>query len=441
MLADLRSALRSQVLRMFIKTYIVLLLFCCYSAPAMAQGRSARPVLLKAADADLETLLEAISQSGAALNHLSLRGGQAAGAETHAKFMQILSDERVRRIYAYLQEMPKRQAAILVRESFDKDLELLIARQANIGGTVYGLHAKLWLSHQFEAKEDYRKQLNKWEDWVHQKLRDESFLEWYPNKDAPYSRKRDSFTRYHSPEILMRVNLELIDQLQDGDLDENSEFAQLLAGAGMEGYPKSSRSNYSVLPFDAERGEDVEPIARVPAVFPRWYGLDRLPEPDRVVLAARIRNLVDPTGFDVEMIEELEANGVQLKFMSSQSEQQESYLAQNWSVDFPPTKQFFIETLDRLHRRTPESERQEWQELIDEVHEWLSELPEEGLTEERRKVMHWPAKAEEEDKGSTLRIRIILKNTKAFSGKLKKPNEDSDQPKEKPEGDCEESDR
>ncbi len=429
----------------------------------MAQTRSARGVLLKAADADLETLLEVISQPGESLNHLFLRGEQGAGAELHAKFVQILSDERVRRVYAYLQNMPKRQAATLVAESFDKDFEFFTTGKSNFG-TVYGLHAKLWLTHQFDTKENYRKQLNKWDDWVHQKLKEEYFLDWYKRKEASYSKKRDAFSRIYSLDVLMRVNLELMDQLQDGSLDENSEFAQLLADAGMDTLPMSFKP-VPVLPFDAEPGDEVEPIAYVPAVFGGWYGLDILAQNKRVVLAARIRNLVDPKGFGMELLEELEdrlllvargdmldlhkmeilqgvKNGVKLKFLGSESDKRRLF-ARGWGADLPPTKQNLVDTLERIHKKTPETERDEWQELIDDVQLWLSEIPEEGLTEDRREVMYWPAEKQGEGKETTLRIRIILKDTKAFSGKLKQQDfpERSDQPKEKSERDVNESDR
>ena len=426
---------------MFVKTCsaVLLLLFCC-SLPLMAQSRSARGVLLReASNADLEALLHTISQPGEALNHLALRGEQAAGAEVHARFVQVLSDERVRRVYALLQEMPRGRAAALVRESFNEDFRFFTTGKSNFG-TTYGLHAKLWLTHQFDSRENYRKQLNKWDDWVHQKLREEYFLEWYQLKEAPYSRKRDAFTRIYSPELLMRLNLELIDQLQGGSLDKSPEFVQLLKDAGMDGFPTSFRP-VPVLPFDAEPGDDVEPLAYVPAVLGRWYGLDGLAQNQRVVLADRVRNLVDPKGLGTELFEELgdrllflarghmldlqrnrllqgPRNGVRLKFLGSESNLKR-LLARAWNAGFPPTKQQFIDTLDRLGDKTPAGERAEWQELIDDVHDWLSKIPEEGLIEERRKVIYWPADVPEGEEGSTLRIRVIIKNTKAFAGELK----------------------
>lgn len=440
---------------------------CClpFLMPLHSLAQSAREKdrerLMRSAERDVYELLDAISTfDNGVYNYIFAKGMMASGSKTHSKLQQILSDERVRKIYAELKSMPRSEAAALVGRSFDDAIQQ--AKNGKGGyGSSYGLHAKLWLSFEFEDRQSYRKHYNEWNDWVLSGIRQER----YYNKEFSSSKasQRSSYIENAGPELLMYLNLEVIAQSDNGVLDDSSEFARILKEAGIQ-TNHLAMFEFPVLPYDFDESTDdvsESAIGKIP-VFPHWVGgLDSVTGEEKLLLISKIRNLVDPKGFGERIHDILNdslysilkpnipglseiamkmgvdiRDGTSLKFTGSQIDRSATRRTRIYwrASEKRPTKMELVRAIDEFYRSAPQTEREEWNKLIDEVHTWLSEIPEEGLEVGSREVFQWPVDAAEEE--SVLRIRLALKNTVALTGTLK-PKENG----KKQDGDRKEHDK
>ena len=411
----------------------------------------------------LEELLAAIDTAdNGNTNTIFYRGMMGGGAETHSVFLQIISDDRVRKIYSLLDSMPRDQAAAVVAKSYNESLSKLKRVVRTGKGDLalrYGLHAKLWLSYQFETRKDFNRRFSDWNDWYTDYLANEKYL---ANKTQPVPTlwAKSSFARSSSPELLMYLNLALIDQVKNGKLDDQSEYAQMLKGSGFDGPLSQSYFMLPILPFDAEldptKSKDVEPFLTLP-VFTYWHALDSLDIEQRIELISKVRrSVLDPKSrFESALddlafyllslggtidLEDLEANlkqlqrmkpknGTVIAFLGSSCEKR---LVQGWYAERPPTKNQLFRTIDRLLGSTPPDERDEWEANIQELRAWIAEIPETGIEVKEQKVMKWPASetvGRDADRNSELdtaklRIRLVLRKTRAFEGTMKENDED-----------------
>lgn len=410
-----------------------------------AKPQNHKDLLIRSAERDVHELLDAISTfDNGIYNHIFAKGMMASGSKTHSKLQQIISDERVRKIYAELKAMPRSEAAALVGRSFDDAIQQKKSGKASWGSS-YGLHAKLWLSFEFEDIQSYRKHYNEWNDWVLNGLRQKR----YYNKEISLSKdeQRSTYIKNAGPELLMYLNLELLAQSETGALDDSSEFARILKD---EGISTSSLAMFesAVLPYDFDWSTDDVSESAIGnfRMIPTWAGgLDLVTGDEKLLLKSKIRNLVDPKGFGERVHDILNdslysilkpnipglseiakkvgidiRDGTSLKFIGSQTAHTATRRSTQryWETSTKrPTKFYFMAAIDELYQATPKAEREEWSKLVDEVHTWLSEIPEKGLEIDSRKVIEWPAEYAEEE--SPLRIRLVLKNTVAFTGTLK----------------------
>jgi len=422
---------------------------------ALAQRPEDVKLRISAAERGLEELLAAIDTAdGGNANTVFSRGMMASGPDTHSVFLQIISDDRVRKIYSQLDSMPRDQAAAIVSDSFDKSLSGLKAAARTGKGDLalrYGLHAKLWLSYQFEPREDFNRLFNDWNDWYVDYLTSRKYLA--ANKEIPQRWRKSSFASTSSPELLMYLNLALIDQVNNGKQDDQSEFAQMLNDAGMDGLLSQSHAILPILPFDAEldpiKSKDVEPLLTLP-VFLHWDVLGALDIEQRIELIGTVRrSFLDPPGVlesalddltfyllslggtvdlksleaDLKKLQKMTPkNGTAIAFFGSDFE---GRLVQGWYAERPPTKEQLIRTVDRLVGLTPPDERDDWNSIIQELRDWISEIPDSGLEVKEQKFLEWPKPetnepdAEKDAEPSELRIRLVLRKTRALAGKLK----------------------
>ncbi len=411
----------------------------------------------------LEELMTAIDTAdGGYADTVFLRGMMASGPDTHSVFLQIISDDRVRKIHSLLDSMPRDQAAAIVSNSFDMSLSELkaVARTGKSDRALrYGLHAKLWLSYQFVPREDFNRRFSDWNDWYVDYLGSGKYLA--TNKEVPEAWRKSSFASTSGPELLMYLNLALIDQVKNGKLDEQSEFAQMLKDAGLDGPLSQSYTMLPILPFDAEldpiKSKDVEPLLTLP-VFLHWDVLGALDIEQRIELIDTVRRgFLDPPGVlesslddlafyllsiggtvdlmslaaDLKKLQKMTPkNGTAIAFLGSNFE---GRLVQGWYAERPPTKKQLFSTVDRLVSLTPPDERDEWNAIIQELRDWISEIPDSGLEVKEQKVLVWPKPetnepdAEKNAEPAELRIRLVLRKTLAFVGEI--PDDDGLQSK------------
>ena len=191
-------------------------------------------------------------RDGGNLDPVRVRGMLPSGAETDSVSIQVLSDERVRKIYSLLNKMPQPKAAEIVSKSFDNSFSKLqaLARTGKGDGALsYGLHAKLWLSQQFETRENFNRRFSNWNDWYVDRLVGEKYLT--VNKQVPAPIRKMAFARYASPEMLMYLNLALTDQVENGTVDEKSEFALSLKDCLLYTSPSPRDATLSRMPSSA----------------------------------------------------------------------------------------------------------------------------------------------------------------------------------------------
>lgn len=430
----------------------VCLVASLFSVVAMSQ--TPERMIRTTAERNLESLLEAISTfDDGNRNLIYSRGQYGGGSEIHSALLQVTSDERVRKIFALLKEMPSEEAASIVRNSYQKDLRQLkkTTLEGKVGiGLSYGVHAKLWLVYQFDSLSNFNRNFNDWNDWYVDSLISEEYLE--ANISTPGPIRKSSFASAASPELMMYLNIVLNEQANTDELTDKSLLAKKLADAGMTSSLTKSIGLLQVMPFDAELNDPtVESLLEIP-VFRDWVGLDALEIEKRAALISEVRKLVDENGVILTSIEDAaesllslggildldtlvklerlkasqEKTGTRIEFLGSNTEER---LAQGWYAERLPTKQQLMSAVKRLVKKVPPNERSDWEKIIEELRNWVSEVPDSGIDVGSEEILNWPSpdKSKEELPGDTdlderqiLKIRIWLKKTKALNGELER---------------------
>lgn len=464
-----------------VKVFSLTLVFAAaFLFPALAGAQTYERLLRTTSERGLETLLEAVgTYDGGNFELMQTVGMLPGGSETHSITLQVLSDERVRKIFGLLRAMPQEEAASIVRQSYRKNLALLEETTLKNGAAPrsmsYGLHAKLWLSYQLDSLENFNRNFNDWNNWYVESLASERYLR-SSSKDPEPVRKM-SFASSAGPELMVYLNIVLNEKAKTGEIGDESEFAKKLQAAGMYSPLSKEYLMMKVKPFDAAPGErddqEVEPLLEIP-VFHDWAGLYALDIEKRAALISEVGKLIEEKGLAVTSLEgvaesilflggnlDVEAlgrakakanrTGTLVEFIGSDSQER---LAQGWYAERPPSKQRLVRAVRRMYKRTPIDERSDWDASIDELLTWLSEIPESGIELGKKKTFEWPergAKAGGEESGSeapddlrVLRIRMELRKTKAFMGELeeadREPKRRSDS-EDSPPGKSEEVDK
>jgi len=355
----------------------------------------------------LQELLDAIDTHDKGNGDIvALRGMLPSGSEPHSVFLQVASDERVRKIYSLLKAMPQAKAGKIVSESYQSSLSKLKALSNKGSGDyslLYGLHAKLWLSYEFEKRKDFNRRFNKWNDWYVDRLSNEKYLK--VNKHLPPPIRKFTFEGSSAPEMLFYLNLVLIDQVKNKTAGDESEFAQLLQKASphaLHGPLSRAYGMFPVLPFEVEltpeKSKGVEPLTSLP-LFMGWQGLDVLDIEQRAALISKARLILDKKGTiesaidsfvlslltlggavdldgllaklkDIKKAKPL--NGATVAFLGSSLEKP---LISGWYAEIPPTKKQLLKVVDRFIQMTPRDERDVWKERVEELKKWLSQIP------------------------------------------------------------------
>lgn len=451
------------------KTYFlgyITLVISFFPVFVMAQISDSEKLQQTTAERGLEALLDALdTRDGGNSDTVRRRGILASGSETKSVSLQIVNDDRVRKIYSSLNKMPQAKAAEIVSKSFNNSfskLQKLAGKGKGDDSLSYGLHAKLWLSHQFETRANFNQHFRHWNDWYVERLVGEKYLA--ANKQVPAPIRKVAFAGSAGPELLMYLNLALTDQVKNGNVDKESEFARTLREAGLSAPLSQSYAMFDVSPFnaaqDSEKNQAIEPLLTIP-LFLSWQGLDALDVEQRVELTSKVRNLIDKRsklelelenialslltlggtvdlkGLQIKLQKLRPTNGTAIAFLGCSLKKP---LVQAWHAEHPPNKKQLLQTVNRLVSLTPPHERDEWEANVEALKKWLLAIPESGIEAKKRKVFEWPEataeKPENDEKfGPTqLRIRLVLKRTKAFAGEMK-DKEDS-QSIESPKG-CE----
>lgn len=433
--------------------------------PGFAGAQTFAELRRSTAERDLETLLEAIGTYDNGNIELVQAGGmQASGSETHSVTLQIISDPRVRKIFVLLKAMPQAEAASIVRKSYQKNLALLekttLKGKRVPMGMVYGVHAKLWLSYQFDTLDNFNRNFNDWNHWYVESLVNQKYVNKGSNVPGPI--RKMSFASLASPELMLYLNIVLNEKSKTGEIGDDSDLAMALKAAGLSPQLSTFYTHLKVMPFEAETeqrdSQDIEPLLEIP-VFPSWAGLDSLDIEKRAALISDIGGLIEKKGplltsaktmtesilllggnVDVEALNRAKAKanrtGTLIEFFGSDRGKR---LARGWYAERPPTKQQLMKAVDRILRDTPPSERSEWKACIAELREWVVEIPESGIEVSKKRTLEWPkrdvqhedkdAEAADPDELPQLRIRLELIKTKAFMGEL----EDERAPNNSPE--------
>jgi len=394
---------------------------------AIAFGQSRHEKFRRSVDErSMEELLKAIdSYDGGGYELVTVRGLLPSGFESQSIFKQVLQDPRVRKIYSELAEMPKKEAASIGSTSFNESW-LKFKSLAEKGGLSptrnYGLHAKLWLSFKFESKEKFNSKFRTWHNWYVDRLADESY---YDASKMYKSMQKKFYESNGGPELLMYLNLVMIDQ-SSGDLNE---FEKLLQKSGYGLALSNTVATYDFFALNATK--DSEPLVKIP-LLRSWGGLDTLGTERRAMLVSRAQKFVDPKDpvskavsdladrfldenglFKMEDLlrgDESEKTVLQLKFIGSESK---SFLAQGWNRMIPPTKERVLKTVERMYKKTPKSERPDWDPNVQAIRSWLSEIPDSGIKVKGKKSWEWPEPDKDGEKPK-LRIRLVIENYHAF---------------------------
>lgn len=442
----MKLSIRLCVLAMFFIQSTVNFCFCQSLRRGPGGPVSARLALRKSAESrNLDELLDSLgTRDGGNYDIVDVRGTLSYGFnKSHSQLKKIINDDRIVKSYELLSKMNRSEAIAKIAEQYNKNFNSMKAatREGLINDSAvnYGLHALLFLTFSFDKFEVYEQRTNEWVTWFNdehlQLLIDQAKSK---SPSPPFVR---AFERSASPELLMYVNLVAANHELSSITphDEISHLEETLVDFGLR-EPLSELSSMKPVYSLSDRVADqskAKALYEFP-MFTGWGGLSMLNLQRTKDAFVKVRDIVvKPTAREL-LERDLEARFRKLleKTLRSSIDRVGTTTTvfglpnpdrQSWKACQPPTKKTFSEALARMAKRVPDSDREKTEIALDDVMDWLENIPAEGLTVGRKKVFTWYADSEapiESTNPSKLEpnreavIQISLRRSTTLTGKF-----------------------